>query len=174
VTLLKKLLGLGPDPREALVPLYVSIVAEARKPVWYAEMGVPDTLDGRFDMISAVLTLVLIRLEAEGRAGRAPNARLTEVFIEDMDGQLRELGVGDVVVGKHIGNMMSAIGGRLSVYRDTLGDPALFEEALVRNLWRGEPGAEAKPAAVAQRLRTLAAKIDASDWATLKAKGLPA
>jgi cytochrome b pre-mRNA-processing protein 3 len=174
VTLLKKLLGLGPDPREAMIPLYLSIVAEARQPIWYAEMGVPDTLDGRFDMISAILALIFVRLEAEGTAGRGPNARLTEVFIDDMDGQLRQLGIGDVIVGKHIGKMMSAMGGRLSIYRDTLGDTKLFEEALVRNLWRGEPGVDAKPGLVAERLRTLAAKINATDWPTLKAQGLPA
>lgn len=172
--LLKKLFGLGADPREALVPLYTSIVAEARKPAWYAEAGVPDTLDGRFDMISAILALIFVRLEAEGAAGREPNARLTEVFIDDMDGQLRQLGIGDVIVGKHIGKMMSAMGGRLSIYRETLHDPERFEAALVRNLWRGEPGADAKPALAAEWLRTLAAKIDASDWAMLKTKGLPA
>ena len=172
--LVKRLFGIGTDPREALVPLYTSIVAAARQPVWYAELGVPDTLDGRFDMISAIMALILVRLEAEGEAGRAPNARLTEVFIDDMDGQLRQLGIGDVVVGKHIGKMMSAMGGRLSVYRDTLRDPAQFEDALVRNLWRGEPGADAKPKQVAERLRTLAAKIDATDWTTLKTQGLPA
>jgi len=174
VKIVKKLFGLGPDPREALVPLYVSVVEAARRPAWYAEMGVPDTLDGRFDMISAVLSLVLVRLETEGAAGRDANARLTEVFIDDMDGQLRQLGVGDVVVGKHIGKMMSAMGGRLSAYRETLPDAARFEDALIRNLWRGEPGPDARPAQVAERLRTLAAKIGATDWATLKAQGIPA
>ena len=174
VNFLKTLFGFGPDPREALIPLYNSVVAEARQPAWYAEMGVPDTLDGRFDMVSAILSLVLVRIEAEGDAGRGASARLTEVFIDDMDGQLRQLGIGDVIVGKHIGKMMAAMGGRLSAYRDTLRDAASFEEALVRNLWRGEPGPEAKPAQVAERLRTLAAKIDATDWARLKADGLPA
>ncbi len=70
--------------------------------------------------------------------------------------------------------MMSAMGGRLTAYRETMGDSAALEAALIRNLWRGEPGTEAKPRAVAERLRTIAAKIGAIDWPTLQAQGLPA
>jgi cytochrome b pre-mRNA-processing protein 3 len=125
-------------------------------------------------MVAAILSLVLIRLEAEGAPGRGPSARLTEVFIDDMDGQLRQLGIGDVVVGKHLGKMMSAMGGRLTVYRQSLADPAGLEDALVRNLWRGEPTPEARPALVAERLRTLAAKLGAIDWDTLSVSGIPA
>ena len=170
---LKTLFGIGPDPRAALIPLYNSIVLEARQPAWYAEMGVPDTLDGRFDMIAAILSLALLRIEDEGDAAGGAGARMTEVFIDDMDGQLREIGVGDVVVGKHIGNMMAAMGGRLTVYREAMADGPALEEALLRNLWRGEPGPEAKPALVAARMRAIAARLDATRWEELRAKGLP-
>lgn len=166
--------GIGADPREVLIPLYNSAVSEARDPVWYAEMGVPDTLDGRFDMVAAILSLVIVRAEAEGAAGREPSARLTEVFIDDMDGQLRQLGIGDVVVGKHIGNMIAAMGGRLSAYRDAIGEGAALEEALVRNLWRGEPGPDARPALVADRMRAIKARLDRTDWAALRADGIAA
>ena len=77
----------------------------------------PDTLDGRFDMIAAILALVLLRLEAEGEAGRGPSVLLTEIFIDDMDGTLRQIGIGDYVVGKHVGRMMGALGGRLAAFR---------------------------------------------------------
>ena len=65
-----------PDKRQraALAPLYAAIVAEARDPFWYREGQVPDTIDGRFDMVAAVTALVLLRLEAEGEAGRVPAA----------------------------------------------------------------------------------------------------
>lgn len=132
----------GRAAREALGPLYDAVVAEARRPDWYARGHAPDTLDGRFDMVAAVLAVVLMRLEAEGEAGREPAARLTERFIDDMDGQLRQAGIGDVVVGKQIGRMMSALGGRLSAYRDGLAGDGDLREALVRNLWRGAPPAE--------------------------------
>lgn len=164
---LKSIFGLAPDPREQLVPLYAGAVAEARDPYWYAEAGVPDTLDGRFDMVAAILSLVLVRVDAEGEAGRAPSALLTEVFIEDMEGQIRQLGIGDVIVGKHLGKMVAAMGGRLSAYREAIDDPAAFEDALVRNLWRGEPGPEARPALAAERLRSVAAALAETPWDVL-------
>ena len=173
VKFLKTLFGIGPDPRAAMVPLYATIVAEARRPVWYAGMGVPDTLDGRFDMIAAVLALVLIRIDAEGEKGRAASAHLTEVFVDDMDGQLREIGVGDVVVGKHVGNMMAAMGGRLTSYADAIGDRAALEQALIRNLWRGEPGAEARPTQVAERMQAIAARLAGTSLDSLRDGGLP-
>jgi cytochrome b pre-mRNA-processing protein 3 len=153
VSILQRLFRDGTD-RARLRPLYEAIVAEARSPVWYREGGVADTVDGRFDMIAAILSLVLIRLEADGASGRAPAALLTESFIADMDGQLRELGMGDVVVGKHMGKMVGALGGRLDAYRRTIDkqDTGL-EEALVRNLYRDVPPTPEALALVAARLR---------------------
>lgn len=116
--------------------LYDAVVARGREPDWYLAGGVPDTIDGRFDMIAAVLSLVLVRLERDPVAALA-SARLTERFVDDMDGQLRQIGIGDVIVGKHIGKMMSMLGGRLGAYRDGLAHGDL-KPALVRNLFRGE------------------------------------
>jgi cytochrome b pre-mRNA-processing protein 3 len=150
------------EGRAAFAPLYCAVVAEARDPAWYIEGGVPDTIDGRFDMVAAILSLVLIRLEQAGEAGRHPGVMLTELFVDDMDGQLRQDGVGDVVVGKHVGRMMGALGGRLSAYRAALDGDARLEEALRRNLYRGEPVDPAAEAAAAARLRTLAQRLDAA------------
>lgn len=125
--------------------LYGAIVAVARRPGWYREGRVPDTMDGRFDMVAAVTAIALIRLERDPDSGTAAATRLTEAFVDDMDGQLREAGVGDVVVGKQIGKMVSALGGRLTAYRTAMaeGDDA-FAVALVRNLYRGaDPGDDA-------------------------------
>ncbi len=125
------------DDRASVRPLYAAIAAQARQPHWYVEGEVPDTVDGRFEMVTVILALVLIRLDAIGDAGAIPAALLAEVFVEDMDGQLRQLGMGDVVVGKHIGKMMSALGGRLGAYRAGLAGDAPIDEALVRNLYGG-------------------------------------
>ncbi len=127
-----RLLGEKPD---AALPLYTAVVGRARAEHWYLAGAVPDTVDGRFDMIATLLAIVMLRLEAEP-AGGEPAARLAERFVDDMDGQLREIGIGDIIVGKHIGKMMSMLGGRLGAYRDGLaaGDIA---PALVRNLYRG-------------------------------------
>ncbi len=136
MTLLKRLFGNGqPDPKIKLIPLYNQIVAKAREPHWYIEGEVPDSLDGRFDMVATILSLVLLRLE-ESNAHALDMARLTEVFVDDMDGQLREVGIGDMIVGKHIGQIMSAVGGRLGALRNAMDDHGTLDDALVRNIYR--------------------------------------
>lgn len=163
----------GGDDRLPLRPLYAAIVARGREPGWYREGAVLDTLDGRFDMIAAVLALVLIRLEAEGISGRAPSTLVTELFVDDMDGQLRQEGVGDVVVGKHIGRMMSALGGRITAYRDGLAPGGDLPGALTRNLYRGEPPAPAALAATEERLRAFHAALASTPADTIIAGRLP-
>lgn len=127
----------GRNDAQATLPLYNAVVARAREPHWYLEGRVPDTVDGRFDMVAAVLALVLLRLEDDQAQGAAPAARLAERFVDDTDGQLRQIGIGDIVVGRHVGKMMSMLGGRLGAYRDGLktGD---IDGAITRNLYRGE------------------------------------
>lgn len=127
-------------PREG-EGLYAAVVAQARQPHWYLQGSVPDTAEGRFEMIVAVSAMLMIELDARGL--HAAGVRLTENFIADMDGQLREAGVGDVGVGKSVGQMMSMLGGRLGAYREGLAQGELGP-ALVRNLFRtADPGAEA-------------------------------
>src|SRR3546814_18995637 len=87
-------------------------------------------------MITAILCLVLLRLEGAPET-KQQSVWLTELFVDDMDGQLRQIGIGDMIVGKHIGRMMSALGGRLSDYRSGLGAGESPEDALVRNHYRG-------------------------------------
>ena len=144
MSLLKRLFGnAGPDPKLKLVPLYNQIVAKARLPHWYVEGQVPDSIDGRFDMVAAILTLVILRLE-DDKSRAQDMAHLTEVFVDDMDGQLREVGIGDMIVGKHIGNIMGAVGGRLGAFRDALAEPAKLDNTILRNIYRSEhadPGA---------------------------------
>ena len=148
---LQRLFGSRADPKAGLLPLYEAVIAQGRQPHWYVDGAVPDTLDGRFDMIVAILAQVLIRLEAQG--GVQDSVWLTELFVDDMDGQLRQEGIGDVVVGKHIGRMMSALGGRISAYRDALTGQADMADALRRNLYRGAPVSDAALAHVEGALR---------------------
>ena len=167
MSLLSRLFGSRRDPRDELRPLWHRVVEISREPHWYAQYGVADTVAGRFDMIAAILCLVLIRLERDPEA-KQPPVLLTELFVDDMDGQLRESGVGDVVVGKHIGRLMSVLGGRLGAYREALaaqGDEALAA-AITRNLSLVEGADPAKPAAA---LRVLEQELAAMDDATLVA-----
>lgn len=161
---------LGEKPDEAL-PLYNAVVARARAQHWYLDGAVPDTVDGRFDMIATLLAIVMLRLEAEP-AGGDPAARLAERFVDDMDGQLREIGIGDIIVGKHIGKMMSMLGGRLGAYRDGLaaGDVA---PALIRNLYRGVTPDDAALAHVRGSVMTFHAALATTPMTKLIAGELP-
>src|SRR3546814_4112085 len=120
-----------------MLPLYGAVVEYARAPRWYVEGGVEDSVDGRFDMLALVMTLVLLRLDSEGEPLRQAAVDLTERFIDDMDGQLRQIGIGDFVVGKHVGKMMGALGGRRAAYGPALAGEGDLDAALVRNLYRG-------------------------------------
>ncbi len=133
MSFLSKLLG-DPRDRSTMMPLYHAIVAEARQPDWYRAGEVPDTMDGRFDMVALVLCFVLLRLERESEAGKLPSVMLTEVFIDDMDGTMREVGFGDLVVGKRVGGIMGMLGGRLGAYRT--GER---RAAVIRNVYRDAP-----------------------------------
>lgn len=160
-------------PREALIPLYNGIVEYGRDPQWYVKGGVPDTQDGRFDMIAAILALALLRIEAEGRTYASESALLAELFIDDMDGQLRQLGIGDIVVGKHIGKMLGALGGRLDAYREGFAEGGDVEEALLRNLYRGEPPAQGETAFTVMRLKAFAKALATEPAEAIIAGSLP-
>ena len=160
-----------PGPADTL---YAAIVAEARRPQWYLAGEVPDTIDGRFDMVALVLSLVLLRLETEAgpdidHPAAHLNAELTERFISDMDGNLRQDGIGDQNVGKHIGRMVAALGGRIGAYREARGDDAALAEALRRNLWRGGAVPEEALAFVVREARRLSGRLDATPFATIAA-----
>ncbi|WP_293876029.1 MULTISPECIES: ubiquinol-cytochrome C chaperone family protein [unclassified Sphingomonas] len=159
------------ERRDEALPLYNAVVTRGRAEHWYVAGAVPDTVDGRFDMIAAVLAMVLLRLETQPEAA-ALSAHLTERFVDDMDGQLRQMGMGDIVVGKHIGKMMSMLGGRLGAYRDGLAAGDLMP-ALVRNLYRGDAPAGEATAHVAAALTALRTDLDAMPLDRLTAGELP-
>jgi cytochrome b pre-mRNA-processing protein 3 len=116
--------------------LYGAIVAAARQEKFYSDMGVPDTLDGRFDMIVLHMFLVLDRLRGGNEKFRQ---QLTDVFFADLDRTLREMGVGDLSVSKKIRPMAEAFAGRIQAYATATekGDEDILQ-ALRRNIYSGE------------------------------------
>lgn len=174
MSFLSRLLGTAPDPREGVRPLWHRVIELARDTVYYSECGVADTVAGRFDMICAVLSAVMVRIEASEM--RAESALLAELFVEDMDGQLREFGVNDVVVGKRIGKLMSVLGGRLGTYRGALnaGDLERLTAAVSRNVTFAQGTDEAAAAqAVAARIMKLFERLGRfSDAEMLKASAI--
>ncbi len=157
MSLLSRLLT---PPSRPLGRLWAWVVATARQPRWYLRHRVADSIDGRFDMVVLVTSLVLLELEARGRHREA--AVLTERFVEDMEGSIREIGIGDLVVGKHMGRMIGALGGRLGGYRRALSeaaDDAELAAMLERNLYRGAVPEGADLGELALAVRTLAALL---------------
>jgi cytochrome b pre-mRNA-processing protein 3 len=154
------LLGLftrKPHERSAFA-LYGAAVAQARQPVFFETLGVPDTLDGRFDLVSLHTGLLVCRIsrDADPRAKDLAQAVFDAMFA-DMDLNLREMGVGDLSVGKRVKKMWEAFHGRAQAYDQALraGDLAGLAEALARNVWRGSA-----PDGAAARLAAMAAEAD--------------
>jgi cytochrome b pre-mRNA-processing protein 3 len=131
------------DPNESVRTLYSAITAEARAPDWYLGGGVPDTLEGRFDLMCLITSVVTLRMEGLGEKAQAPMAWLTELFVDDMEGQMREVGYGDVVVGKQVGKMMGSLGGRMGACREAFAAGGDLPAMLERNLYRATPPAPA-------------------------------
>ncbi len=149
------LLGGGRTERQGH-ELYVAAVEAARQPYFYAKLGVPDTLDGRFDMVGLYAYLLIRRLSSEP-AGQKVAQALFDAMFNDMDLNLREMGVGDLSVGKKVKVMWEAFHGRANAYSEALkSGPAELAVALERNVWPGENRTDS-----AARLANLVAAQDA-------------
>lgn len=165
---LSRLFGTAQDPREELRPLWHETVRISRDADWYRAGGVADSVDGRVEMIMAVLALVMLRMETSP-ALSPKAARITELFVEDMDRQLREKGVGDLMVGKNIGKLVSALGGRMGALRKALAQgagEAALADALARNLTLAQ---DTPSAALLAQMRALAAQLAGQSDAALLA-----
>jgi cytochrome b pre-mRNA-processing protein 3 len=149
-------------PTDAIHEIYRIVVEQARQPRFYTDFGVPDTVDGRFEMVTLHAFLVLRRLKQASESANDTAQALFDVMFEDMDLSLREMGAGDMGVGKRVKAMVQAFYGRISSYESGLaetglaGAPDVLEEALVRNVYASvQPGEE--------ELSGLAAYIRAQD-----------
>ena len=125
---------------------YAEITGAARSPVFYESMGVPDTVMGRFEMISIHLILYLRRTGSAGDASRGLAQDLVDAFFEDVDYSIRELGIGDMGVPKRMKKLAKMFYGRVKSYGQALdaGDRQGLVDALRRNL-HPETGDEAPP-----------------------------
>ena len=139
--------------------LYGRLVEQARAPAFYGVCGVPDSLDGRYEMVALHVFLALRRLKREGAATGARAQALFDAMFADMDRSLREIGVGDLSVGKRVKEMARGLYGRVVAYEAGLDGPDDgLEEALRRNVY-GTVGAPAAPdlGALARYVRAAAA-----------------
>ena len=151
--------------------IYRALVEQARGVAFYRDRGVPDTLDGRFEMILLHTVMVLRRLRGEGKDGTALGQVLFDVLIDDMDQSLREMGVGDLSVGRRVKAMAEAFYGRAAVYEAAFstGDAAALREALARNLFGTAEADAGDVAAIAEYVGREIAALDAQPGPALLA-----
>jgi cytochrome b pre-mRNA-processing protein 3 len=143
--------------------LYEAVVAEARRSDWYLAAQVPDTIDGRFAILSTLLALTDIRLGQGGRAARERAPRLAECFIADMDVQMREAGFGDPGLGKQVRMMVGSLASRVERWRAATQDDALWRDAVLASLYRDLNTDEQAAASGEALVRDWWARLLASD-----------
>jgi len=138
---------------EPVYAVYRAIVAQSRQPRFYADWAVPDTVTGRFDMISLHMALLFRRLRADGERGKVFGQAVFDLFFRDMDRSLREMGAGDLAVPKKIQQMSGLFYGLLAAMNETMdkADMDGLEAVLVKNIYDGAMGPHAR--ALADYLR---------------------
>lgn len=144
--------------RQTVASLYAAIAAQARMPVFYADIGVPDTVDGRFDLLVLHIWMVMHRLDAEPQSGRLKQD-LFDAMFGHLDLVVREMGAQDLGVGRRIKLMAEGFHGRASSFREAWlsGDTARVHETLARNVFAK---ATAAPEALTLLARYVTHSID--------------
>ena len=164
---MRRLLGSTAD-EEAARALYAGIVAQARRPEFFLDCGVPDTVDGRFDLLVLHVFLVLRRLKQDRGATAALSQALFDVFFQNLDEGLRRLGAGDIGIGRRIKAMAEGFYGRSVAYERALaqGGDAL-EQCIRRNLYGTADVDPEHVRAVARYITDESAALAAQDFARL-------
>ena len=129
--------GLTPHPQRGEA-LFAAVTARAREPHWYVEGQVPDTLDGRFRMLATLSAVVIVRLEQLEDAGDAASVSLTERFIEVMESEHRELGLGDPALGRTVRKLVGSLARRVEIWRGAVEAPEELNAAARDSVYRGE------------------------------------
>ncbi len=164
MNILKKIFSFSQEKNTAH-KLYQIIVAQARHPAFYRDLGVADTVDGRFDMISLHMILVIRRMKTDVEQTRKLSQALFDYMFNDIDLNLRELGIGDMGVLTRVKKMAKAFYGRLESYDLGLAkdDDTDLIAALERNLFRENETTQENLAVIAAYMRRESARLDACD-----------
>jgi cytochrome b pre-mRNA-processing protein 3 len=158
--------GLTADPPPALA-LFDAVTAEARRPHWYVEGQVPDTLDGRFAVLATVTALALVRLDTAGEAGNALSVSLTERFITVMESEHRELGLGDPALGRTVRKLVGKLARRTELMRAAVSGARDWSEAARDSVYKDDTTGEALRHSAAA-LQRLSARLAATSLAELE------
>ena len=156
--------------REAAELAYRSVVQQARRPKFFTELGVPDTLDGRFELICLHAFVYLHRLKNEAAPAAALGQRFFDTMFADFDRSLREIGTGDLSVGRQVKRMAEAFYGRVRAYEEGVeGDDTKLRAALARNLYGTADPTSTQLGRLASYLRRETASLAAQPLAALLA-----
>ena len=160
-----------PARQAAASALYDTVVAQARQPAFYSALGVPDTVEGRYEMVMLHASAVIDRLRGEGEEGHDVAQLLFDAMFDDMDNNLREIGVSDLKVGKRMKEMAESFQGRAVAFERAIeaGDRSALEDVVWRNTYHE---AEAQPSpdqvsAMAAYLVGLTERLSAQPTAAL-------
>jgi cytochrome b pre-mRNA-processing protein 3 len=159
------------NPLQAAAELaYRRVVEQARQPGFFIDAGVPDTVDGRFELICLHAFLYLNRLRRAHPEAAALGQRFFDTMFGDFDRSLREMGTGDLSVGREVRRMAEAFYGRVAAYeRGLAGDDSVLMPALARNLFGTAPARSERLAAMAAYMRREAARLQREPDAELVA-----
>jgi len=155
-------------PDEAVEALYRQIVAQARAPAFYRGLGVPDSFVGRFEMLALHLFLVLNRLQIQrdDPACRSLAQALTDRLVADVDANLREMGAGDLGVGRKVRRIAEGFNGRVAAYDAGLADSTgMLAQAIRRNVYGTTEPAASQVAAMTDYVRACHRTLAAADLA---------
>ncbi len=150
------------EAADPVASLYRAIVAQSRRHGFYERLAVPDTPDGRFDVLMVHAALVLRRLRRDHAATETMAQALFDLMFDDMDENLREMGVGDLAVGKRVKGMAQALYGRLAAYGEALdaADRRRLADALARNVYRAGVPDDGAVAAFAEYMVNVANHLE--------------
>ena len=160
------------DPRRGQ-GLFEAAVAETRPVHWFMQGGVPDTVDGRFALLSTVAALTIVRLEQFGDEGRAASAALTERFVDTLDVELREMGLGDPTLGKQVRKLVGALGSKVERWRTVVESDGSWPDQARSSLLLPD---DAEPDALAHdeaQLRALWTRLEASSLEDIATGRIP-
>jgi cytochrome b pre-mRNA-processing protein 3 len=120
--------------------LFDAVTAQARRPSWFVEGNAPDTIDGRFAVLATIAALAIVRLEQLGEPGNALSVALTERFIEVMESEHRELGLGDPSLGKTVRKLVGSLARRTELWRAAVSGERAWRDCVRESLYKAEPG----------------------------------
>lgn len=119
--------------------LYAAVTAQARRPAFYADLGVPDTVEGRFELYNLHVVLLLNRLRGQGAMAHEASQELFDTYVSGLDDALREMGVGDISVGKKMRRLGEAIYGRVKTFDAAMAGAEPLEAVVERTVYAGRP-----------------------------------